>query len=88
MNPYELIKQILKENDFGRLVEGLTKDQMISMIKDEFLGEIDIKHDFQTNQKVIYDKFYDKNSISIYSILSQDDVYDLYEATQKLILGK
>ena len=88
MNPYELIKQILKENDFGRLVEGLTKDQMISMIKDEFLGEIDIKQDFQTNQKVIYDKFYDKNSISIYSILSHDDVEDLYEATQKLILGK
>ena len=61
---------------------------MISMIKDEFLGEIDIKHDFQTNKQLIYNKFYDKNSISIYSIFSEDDIEDLYEATQKLILGK
>ena len=88
MNPYELIKQILTENAFGKLVEGLTENQMIDTIKDEFLGEIDIKQDFNTNKQLIYNKFYDKNSISIYSIFSQDDVQDLYEATQKLILGE
>ena len=88
MDPYLELKQILKENDFGRLVEGLTKEQMISMIKDEFLGEIDIKQYFNTNKQFIYNKFYDKNSISIYSIFSEDDIEDLYEATQKLILGK
>jgi len=35
MNPYNLITQILKENDFGRLVEGLSKQQMIDTIKDD-----------------------------------------------------
>ena len=88
MEPYTLIKQILKENAFGKLVEGLTKHQMIDTIKDEFLGDIDIKQDFNTNKQLIYNKFYDKNSISIYSIFSEDDVEDLYEATQKLILGE
>ena len=88
MNPYTLIKQILTENSFGKLVEGLTENQMIDTIKDEFLGDIDIKQDFNTNKQLIYNKFYDKNSISIYSIFSEDDVEEIYEATQKLILGK
>ena len=83
---FEKLKSILLRNGYGRLLEELSRQQAIDMIKDEILDEdLDLNRSFDENEKVIYDKFYDKNWVSIYTIFSKEDVREMYTCIKELV---
>ena len=83
---FQKLKTILSRNGYGKLTQELTQEQTIDMIKDEILDEdLDLSKSFEQNEQIIYNKFYDKNWVSIYTIFSKDDVRDLYGCVQELI---
>jgi len=86
---FEKLKTLLVKTGYGKVIDALNKQQVIDMIKDEILDDdIDLKKPFETNKQLIYNKFYDKNWISIYTIFSEDDVESLYICVQELITSK
>jgi len=86
---FEKLKTLLVKTGYGKVIDALNKQQVIDMIKDEILDDkIDLNKPFETNKQLIYNKFYDKNWISIYTIFSEDDVESLYICVQELITSK
>jgi hypothetical protein len=85
-NAFENLKTLLIKNGYGRVINTLNKQQTINMIRDEVLTDsIDINKPFIDNQKLIYDSFYDKNWVSIYTIFSEEDIKDMYNCVQQLL---
>ena len=82
---FENLKVLLVKYGYGNVVNTLNKDQIVDMLKEDVLEGLDITKQFEQNEKIIYDKFYDKNWISIYTIFSKDDVESLYLAVQQLL---
>ena len=83
---FQNLKTILSRNGYGKLAHELTEEQTIDMINDEILDEdLDLNRTFEQNEQIIYNKFYDKNWVSIYTIFSKDDVRDLYGCVKDLI---
>ena len=84
---FEKLKSTLLQNGYGRLTEELTEQQTIDMIKDEMLDdEINISLPFESNEKIISNKFYEKNyPITIYNMFTKEDVKDIYLCIQDLL---
>ena len=68
---FSKLKSILQRNGYGKIMEELSQQQAIDMIKDEILDEdLDLNRSFEENEKVIYDKFYDKTGL-VFTLFSQ-----------------
>ena len=83
---FDQLKIILTKNGYGQIITELTEKQIIQMIKDDILSDdLDITKSFDENQQIIYDKFYDKQWVSIYRIFSEDDIRKLYVCIQSML---
>ena len=83
---FKKLKTLLAKNGYGKIIQALNKEQVIDMIKDEILDDdINLSKPFETNKQLIYNKFYDKNWVTLYTIFSEDDVESLYICVQELV---
>ena len=82
-NTFDEIKIILQRNGLERLIEDLSEQQTIQLIKEE--TGIDISLPLCENLYKIEQDFYSKNWVSIYTIISKQDLKSLYHLVQKLV---